>query len=689
MADNIRGLTVEISADSKKFNSGMNELRKEVKSSQAELSALQKSLELEYDADTFTRAQKVAQEAIDATAKSADTLQQRLQYLEDIGSIDTAEYRKLQTELAQTELKGKQLQKQLEKINTLNFDAVAKKLKTVGDNITQVGQKMAGISAGAAAAVAGFTAIGVKTIETASKINDLTKKFGVSAEKIQEWQYIATQTGTDFEVFNKAMVKARATMIDLSTGKVSDATKAFQALGLNLNNYTNSDEMFDGIITALSQVENGTLKASYANAIFGDKMVSDMLPLLNASSEELAKLKDEFNSFSTLSGEQVKSLAQFNDVINRIKESFKNVALQIGTALLPLFEKLANIVETTVLPKFQKLQQWMSGLSESQKEFAAKALLVVAALAPLALVMGKVINGVGGIINLIPKLMSGLSALAAHPIILIIAAVVAVLVLLYTKCEAFREAINNLVGTLTSALQPILGVVTTLLNSLMGALMPIVNILGGVLANVLNMLMASLTPMLESLSLMFQLIEPLITLALIPLQLALQQLSIPLGLLGQLLNWLSPLFTWFSNIVKNAFAGITKVINIVLGGIEKAVNWVIDMINGLINTYNSLLGWLTGNIGTVGYVKLKLNNDGLDTTKQVESVDTTPPAQQPQGDFIYDNIDTSGTPGDTYNYDYSQQTKTQNVTVVVQNYAQEVDVDNLVRQINIKLAEAY
>lgn len=80
MADNIRGLTVEISADATTFNKQMRELRSEAKSSQSELNALQKSLELKFDSATFERAQKVAQQAIDETAKAAETLRARLAF---------------------------------------------------------------------------------------------------------------------------------------------------------------------------------------------------------------------------------------------------------------------------------------------------------------------------------------------------------------------------------------------------------------------------------------------------------------------------------------------------------------------------------------------------------------------------------------------------------------------------------
>ena len=72
MADNIRGLTVEIGADASTFNKELKKARNEAKATQTELNALQKSLELKFDADKFARAQKVAQQAIDQTAATAD-----------------------------------------------------------------------------------------------------------------------------------------------------------------------------------------------------------------------------------------------------------------------------------------------------------------------------------------------------------------------------------------------------------------------------------------------------------------------------------------------------------------------------------------------------------------------------------------------------------------------------------------
>ena len=183
MADKIRGLTVAISADASQFKKGMNECRNAAKQSQSELNALQKSLELKFDSATFARAQKVAQDAIDQTAKNADILRERLVYLEKSGNIDTSEYSRLQTELAQTELKAKQLQQQIEKINKTKLDAISKGFQQVGGAIQSAGQMLAPFSALAATAATGIGALGIKAASTGAEIDDLSLRLGVSAER--------------------------------------------------------------------------------------------------------------------------------------------------------------------------------------------------------------------------------------------------------------------------------------------------------------------------------------------------------------------------------------------------------------------------------------------------------------------------------------------------------------------------
>ena len=287
------------------------------------------------------------------------------------------------------------------------------------------------------------------------------------------YQYVTAQAGVEWNVFERALIKARAALVDLSAGTINNASKALQSLGLRVEDFDSKEAMFDGIIDALSNMEDKTLQTAYANEIFGDKIANQMLPYLNAGTDAINQFKSEFETIGALSNEQVAALAKLDDTIYLLKESLKNVCLQIGASFAPLLQRVAEIINTSLIPKLQKLAEWFNSLTIEQQAFAAKVLLVVAALAPLALGIGKVVSAIGGIIKLIPALQAGLSALAANPIILIIAVIAAILLLLYTRCEAFRDSINNLVSTLGEALQPALDAVMRVLDLVMRVLQPI------------------------------------------------------------------------------------------------------------------------------------------------------------------------------------------------------------------------
>lgn len=917
MASSVRGLTVEISADASTFNKEMNNLRNEAKNSRAELNALQKSLELEYDEGTFVNAQETAQKAIDQTAKNAEVLRERLDYLEETGNIDTAEYQKLHKELLQTEVAGKQLQQNLEKLNeirlnnivsnaakatdefkklkenlklefneagfvksqkaaktaieenngaaeklksilkelessgkmnTSEYEATKKKLsetekcaaelkeeikslndikladlgKTVSDlggKISNAGKALAPLSTAAAGAITSFAALGKNAISSADNVATLATQYEMSSEALQRFNYVALQTDTQSEDLYKAFVKVRAGVADMAAGADSTASKALKNLKLDFDSFDGSEEQFYAIIDALSSMEDQTQMVYLANDIFGDKLANNLLPLIYAGTDAVSEYRAEYEELGSLSDEQVGKLAEFDNVLNKLHTQFQNVALQIGSALLPVMESIADIVGEKIVPKLQKLAEWFNSLSSAQLRFGLTALSAAAATAPLIMGVGKLVSSVGNIISAIPKLGSTLSSLAAHSVILVVAAVAALLVLLYTKCEAFRESINNLVSTLASSLSPILqtlkdlfmnimqiltpitdllgtklaeiitaltddiqilfsvigeilssviellmpviemvGELTTslietlfpailpileillgILNDVFAALIPIFDIIGGLLSILIELIMSTLvpiigivgeiftalTPVFELLSkyissvlpimqtllmALFEILKPILSVALIPIKIAIKALQTPLKALGNMLKWLAPVFETFGNIVTTVFSKVGDGINAILGVIEDMVNGAIGIINDMIDGVNSALGFLGVNIGKVKEIKLRFDKKNLKNDVSANlKIDSPPedpeepeepeePENEPDGDGGNNNdtpkyggtvYDTGAktTTGYTYNNDYSTNNKTQNVTVVIQNYAQEVDVDNLVREINIKLAE--
>lgn len=177
------------------------------------------------------------------------------------------------------------------------------------------------------------------------------------------------------------------------------------------------------------------------------------------------------------------------------------------------------------------------------------------------------------------------------------------------------------------------------------------------------------------------------------------------------MGWLAPIFKTFADIVTNVFKGAIEIINSVLGFIEGCINKAIGMINNMIEAVNKSMGWLGVKLNKIGTVSIKIDTSSIEGLKNINTnINATPPNLNTQGqgqiqfnknqsanDWFeqfkagqaYDKIDTSNISGDIYNNDYSTVNKTQNITVTIQNYAQEVDTDKLIREINLKLAEAY
>lgn len=123
---------------------------------------------------------------------------------------------------------------------------------------------------------------------------------------------------------------------------------------------------------------------------------------------------------------------------------------------------IKNLVEHV-----QKLVDKFNGLDEGTKKTIVTIALIVAAIGPLILIFGTLAGSASKIITLstqiigicikVPGAISTIGAgaktlwgiLAANPIVLIIAAVVALIaifVTLYNKCEWFRDGVNAIFG---------------------------------------------------------------------------------------------------------------------------------------------------------------------------------------------------------------------------------------------------
>ena len=407
MADTIKGLTVKIGADTNDFIKELRKVDKEINSTQRTANELQKGLQLEFDSNRFTQAQKKVQSALDTTEAKAKAIREQLQYLERTGGVDTAGYQKLETELAKTETRALQLREQLEEIDKIKFENATKSITNLSNSLDNAGKKTAVLSAAAIGAIAGVWSLGSNAAATGADIQDMADRLGIAAEEIQKYDYIALQSGVDTQQLVNAIVRARDAVGTAFAGGTSTAVTALQELFGSLDEIPqDTEQAFTAIIDKLSQVEDATMQAYYANEIFGARLATNLIPLINNGADRLEQLGEEFESIGYLSNEQVQALADFDDELNIMRERLDLAKTELGIAMLPIMEQFADILSNVLVPAIQTVAEWFGNLPEPMQKVITGALLLVAGLSPVLLIMSRLVGVVPSLIKMFTSLRS-------------------------------------------------------------------------------------------------------------------------------------------------------------------------------------------------------------------------------------------------------------------------------------------
>ena len=197
-----------------------------------------------------------------------------------------------------------------------------------------------------------------------------------------------------------------------------------------------------------------------ATAIFGKEAMSGMLAIINASDADYEKLIKNIDNCDGAAENMAETMQDnLSGQLTTLQSALQELAIAFGEILMPYIRKAAEVIQGFV--------EKLNGMSEGQKKVVATIALIVAAIGPLLIMVGKVATGISAITGLfskmktlttitsiIGKLKGAFTALfgviAANPVIAVIAAIVAALVLLYTKCEWFRDVVNAVVQKIVS-----------------------------------------------------------------------------------------------------------------------------------------------------------------------------------------------------------------------------------------------
>lgn len=209
MAGNIKGITIEFAGNTTKLDRAIKSTEKRSQKLDQELRKINKAIKFNPQSiELWSQKQKVLAERIDETKTQLEQLKQKQKQMDAAGIEKTsAEYRELEREIIETDSKLQHFEKQLKEIGNAKiqalgnqFDAIGKKISTVGDGMTKkLTLPLVALGAGSFAA---FN-------EVDKGMDAVVKKTGATGAALEEMQGtvkdLATEIPSDFETIGNAV----------------------------------------------------------------------------------------------------------------------------------------------------------------------------------------------------------------------------------------------------------------------------------------------------------------------------------------------------------------------------------------------------------------------------------------------------------------------------------------------------
>lgn len=284
------------------------------------------------------------------------------------------------------------------------------------------------------------------------KYNDAVSKYGADSTE-------ASNAAATLEIKQTELANANETLSQLQEGTTANVRLYNKAL----QNEDGSMKSLRETMDFLRETMGGMTEAEQtqaATAIFGKEAMSGMLAIINSSDEDYQKLIKNIDNCDGAAENMAETMQDnLSGQITALQSALQELAIAFGEILMPYIRKAVSVIQDFV--------KKLNGMSEGQKKIVATIALIVAAIGPLLIMIGKVATGISAITGLFSKMKTlttitsilgkvkgAFTALfgviAANPVIAVIAAIVAALVLLYTKCEWFRDGVNAVVQKIAS-----------------------------------------------------------------------------------------------------------------------------------------------------------------------------------------------------------------------------------------------
>lgn len=328
------------------------------------------------------------------------------------------------------------------------------------DKVGSAGGKLTrGLTLPVLGAGAALVALGKKAGDNADRLFDMAAQTGISTDKLQEMEYVATQVGVAQDFYKKGVEAVIKDMDQLQRG-IGPAADAFDTLGVSLTNANgemkSGEQLVDEAMKALEGIEDPTKRAALAQDIF-KRANQDMLVAINAGTDAVdAQRKAAHELGAVQSSDALAGADKFRAGMESLQAQLGGVVGMLGAEFAPLLsDVIVPMVQDHVVPAIRTFAEFIKGLSErfnrlspGVKGFIGGLVGMAAVAGPLLLVIGKVVK-IFGVVGQAFKVLTAI--MAANPWLLLIAAVVALVAIIVTNWDTIKEYLGKVWEWITEA----------------------------------------------------------------------------------------------------------------------------------------------------------------------------------------------------------------------------------------------
>lgn len=355
----------------KEYRNSINQIIQQAKTLDSEMKLVTSSFDENTDAqEKATRTSEVLNKQIDVQKKRVDALNEMLEKSADLYGENDTRTLKWQEAVNGATAELNNLERQLERTqdavedmgDSVNdsaggMDDLGEAADGAGGTIGDLAGKLGidlpdaignvdlkGLNtdllglAGVLGAAAGYMVeIGKETIELAENLKLLSGTSGLSTTALQEWGYAGEQVGVSMEEIADLTKDLRKNAVAAVEGN-EEMAKSFEELGVTLTdengNIRDTDDLFNDIVYALANMEEGAERDTLAMSLMGEGALK-LNPIINDGAEALDDMKQAAHENNqVLSEEGVAAVDKFHkrldNLVGKIKGSFRQAFAELA-----------------------------------------------------------------------------------------------------------------------------------------------------------------------------------------------------------------------------------------------------------------------------------------------------------------------------------------------------------------------